>query len=63
MVFGADTDMGRQRTEQMLSHYFGLKTIIRLNGIRNHDITDAHIDFLCTVHNFFTTDGQTHDTD
>ncbi|HAT1511951.1 TPA: agmatine deiminase family protein [Morganella morganii] len=45
MAFGADTDMGRQRTEQMLSHYFGLKTIIRLNGIRNHDITDAHIDF------------------
>ncbi|HHX8748048.1 TPA: agmatine deiminase family protein [Morganella morganii] len=54
--------MGRQRTEQMLSHYFGLKTIIRLNGIRNHDITDAHIDFLCTVHNSFNTDGRTYDT-
>lgn len=37
--------MSRQRTEQLLSHYLGLKTIIWLNGIRNHDITDAHIDF------------------
>lgn len=45
MAFGADPCMGRQRTEQLLSYYFGLKTIIRLNGIRNHDITDAHIDF------------------
>lgn len=45
MAFGADPCMGRQRTEQLLSYYFGLKTVIRLNGIRNHDITDAHIDF------------------
>jgi len=28
-----------------LAHDLGLKTIIWLNGIRNHDITDAHIDF------------------
>ncbi len=45
MAFGVNPCMGRQRTEQLLSHYLRLKTIIRLNGIRNHDITDAHIDF------------------
>ncbi|WP_273745725.1 agmatine deiminase family protein [Morganella morganii] len=37
--------ISRQQTEQWLSHDLGLKTIIWLNGIRNHDITDAHIDF------------------
>lgn len=62
MAFGVNPCMGRQRTEQLLSHYLRLKTIIRLNGIRNHDITDAHIDFYA-VHNSLTTDGQTHDTD
>lgn len=35
----------RQRTEQLLQQTLGLNTIIWLNGIRDHDITDAHVDF------------------